>query len=162
MLRILALLLCAATTAAAASLTAGAAPSGSFTLAGTVSYVVDGDTLDIRAAGGRSERVRLIGIDTPERGACHAAAATREARRLALGKPVVLRGDATQATRDRYGRLLAYVALPGGKDLGQGLVRGGFGRVYVYGGKPFARVGAYRSAETAARSARAGLWGACG
>ena len=36
-------------------------------------YVVDGDTLDVRLDNGRSERVRLIGIDTPERGDCLAA-----------------------------------------------------------------------------------------
>ena len=48
-----------------------------------------------------------------------------------MSKQVVLRGDATQDTRDRYGRLLAYVWLPGGKDLGHQLIAGGF-RVYVY------------------------------
>ena len=64
----------------------------------------------------------------------------RSARRqLALSKPVVLRGDRTQDTRDRYGRLLAYVWLPGGRDLGYQLVAGGFAKVYVYR-DPFQRL----------------------
>src|SRR5262245_50751171 len=79
-----------------------------FTLRGPVVRVVDGDTIDVRVAGG-TERVRVLGIDTPERGACYADRASAETARLALDRRVVLRGDRTQARRDRYGRLLAYV-----------------------------------------------------
>ena len=91
--------------------------------------MLDGDTVRVRLAGGKSERVRFIGIDAAERGACFVSAATARARQLALSKPVVLRGDRTQDTRDRYGRLLAYVWLPGGRDLGYQLVAGGFAKV---------------------------------
>jgi endonuclease YncB( thermonuclease family) len=140
---------------------ASAATSGEFTQRGVVTEVVDGDTLRVRLASGKSERVRLIGIDAAERGACFAAAATEQARRLALSKPVVLRGDRTQDTRDRYGRLLAYVWIPGGRDLGYQLLAGGFAKVYVYR-DPFARLAAYRTAESRARSARTGSWKACG
>ena len=136
------------------------AEAGKFTFRGTVTRVVDGDTLDVRLTSGTRTRVRLIGIDTPERGACYAAKATSRARTLALGDRVVLRGDPTQDTRDRFGRLLAYVSLPGGSDLGLQLIRGGFGEVFVFE-RPFRRLGAYRSAEQAARSAGLGLWGAC-
>jgi micrococcal nuclease len=147
--------------AAALAAVGHAAPTGSFTARGVVTYVVDGDTLDVRLASGKRERVRLIGIDTPERGACYSAAATRRARELALSRPVVLRGDATQATRDRYGRLLAYVWLPGGRDLGFQLLAGGFARVYVYG-RPFQRLSAYRIASDRAQQTGAGRWTACG
>ena len=140
---------------------AAAAPSGEFTQRGVVTRVVDGDTVDVRLANGKSERVRLIGIDAAERGACFAAPAAERARQLALSKPVVLRGDRTQDTRDRYGRLLAYVWLPGGRDLGYQLVAGGFAKVYVYR-DPFQRLGAYRTAESRAKSAPAGTWKACG
>ena len=139
---------------------ATAAPEGRFTLAGNVSNVVDGDTLDVVLADGKRERVRLIGIDTPERGACYSAKATSRARTLAQGKRVVLKGDATQDTRDRYGRLLAYVWLPGGKDLGYQLVAGGFAKVYVYD-RAFQRLSAYRNAEASAKGAVAGQWKAC-
>ena len=72
----------------------------------------------------------------------------------------MLKGDATQATRDRYKRLLAYVWLPGGKDLGYQLVAGGFAKVYVYD-RPFRRLSAYRSAESSAKGTTAGQWKTC-
>jgi endonuclease YncB( thermonuclease family) len=138
-----------------------AATAGAFTFRGTVTHVVDGDTLDVRLASGKVERIRLIGIDTPERGVCYAAQATERARQLAMSKSVVLRGDATQDTRDRYGRLLAYVWIPGGKDLGYQLIAGGFAKVYVYR-DAFVRLPAYRNAEAAAKGGTAGQWKTCG
>ena len=141
-------------------LVASTAGAGGFTVRGKVSQVVDGDTLQVTVANGKVERVRLIGIDAPERGACYAARATAAVRLLADGKTVTLRGDATQATRDRYGRLLAYVWLPGGTDLGFRMVGGGFAKVYVYNNKPFGRLAVYRNAEAAAH--KKGLWTGCG
>ncbi len=140
--------------------TGSAAPSGAFTYRGQVTHVVDGDTLDVRLTSGKTERIRLIGIDTPEQGVCYAATASAAARRLAMSKKVVLRGDRTQDTRDRYGRLLAYVWLPGGKDLGYQLIAGGSAKVYVYD-KVFERFSAYRNAEASAKRTTAGLWKAC-
>ena len=152
-------LLCLLAAAVAAS--ASARQSATFTQKGVVTEVLDGDTVRVRLLNGTSQRVRLIGIDAAERGACFAAQATARARKLVLSKPVVLRGDATQDTRDRYGRLLAYVWIPGGRDLGYRLVAGGFAKVYVYR-EAFQRLAAYRNAESKARSARAGTWKACG
>ena len=63
-----------APTAAAPS--ASPATAGAFTHRGTVTRVVDGDTIDVRLTSGKRERVRLIGIDTPESGACHASIAS--------------------------------------------------------------------------------------
>ena len=134
--------------------------AGAFTYRGTVTHIVDGDTLDVRLTSGKTERIRLIGIDTPERGVCYFSQATARARQLAMSKQVVLRGDATQDTRDRYGRLLAYVWLPGGKDLGYQLIAGGFAKVYVYR-DPFQRLSAYRSAGATAKGSSAGQWKAC-
>ena len=142
---IIVLLACAATVLAGL---ASAATSGGFTQKGIVTRVVDGDTVDVRLDGGKSERVRLIGIDAAERGTCFSSQATERARQLALSKPVVLRGDRTQDTRDRYGRLLAYVWLPGGRDLGYQLVAGGFAKVYVYS-SPFQRLPAYQQPRAA-------------
>ena len=136
---------------------ANAGTSGSFIYRGTVTHIVDGDTLDVQI-GSRTERIRVIGIDTPERGVCYANAATAAATRLASGKRVVLRGDPSQDTRDRYGRLLAYVGLPEGKDLGYQLIAGGFAKVYVYNNHPFQRVTAYRAAEVIGRKRSSSLW----
>jgi endonuclease YncB( thermonuclease family) len=131
-----------------------------FTKRGTVVNVVDGDTLDVRMRSGERERIRLVGIDTPEVGDCYADRATRRARALAARKQVVLQGDRTQSIRDRYGRLLAYVDLPGAVDLGRRLVLGGFAKVYVYD-RPFRRLAGYRRAESAAKRLRRGLWAGC-
>src|SRR3954452_8889733 len=74
-----------------------------------VQRVVDGDTVVL--AGG--ERVRYIGVDTPESVKpgtpvqCYAKAAGAANERLVAGRRVRLRFDAER--RDRYGRLLAYV-----------------------------------------------------
>ncbi len=146
-------------TAAVVAASAQPAPERAFTYRGTVSYVVDGDTIAVRLANGRRERVRLIGIDTPERGACLAAQATAQARRLAHGKRVVLRGDATQDTRDRYGRLLAY-AWVGGRDLGYQQVAAGLAQVYVYD-RPFQRLSSYRRAEQIGRGRPQNVWRGC-
>ena len=160
-MRHLRLIVALAVLAGALAASAEPAAEGRFTLRGTVSSVVDGDTLGVRLAAGSSERVRLIGIDTPEVGECLAAQATSTARRLAQGRPVTLMGDGTQATRDRYGRLLAYVWLPGGRDLGFQLISQGLARVYVYG-RPFARLAAYRRAELAGRRRGMNVWRGCG
>jgi endonuclease YncB( thermonuclease family) len=132
-----------------------AAQGGDFTQKGTVTHVVDGDTIDVRLSTGKTERVRLIGVDTPENGACWSSQATAATRQLAQGKRVTLIGDGTQDTRDRYGRLLAYVWLPGGKDLGFQLVSGGYAKVYVYS-RPFKRLLAYENGEALGKTK--GLW----
>jgi micrococcal nuclease len=144
--------------AAFAATGVGAAPAH-FTLSGPVLRVVDGDTIDVRA-GGRGERVRILGVDTPERGACYSARATAETRRLTIGKTVRLIGDRSQARRDRYGRLLAYVSAPGTADVGKRLLERGLARVLVVG-RPFQRVESYRAAEQAAQGAPVGMWAAC-
>jgi micrococcal nuclease len=71
--------------------------------------VADGDTVRVRIDGGREERVRYIGIDTPEvtSGECFADEATAFNERLVAGREVRLELGAEE--RDRYGRLLAYV-----------------------------------------------------
>ncbi len=79
----------------------------------TLVRVVDGDTIVVSVAG-RDERVRLIGIDTPESVKPGSAvecfgkeASGHLASLLPEGTVVRLVGDVEQ--RDRYGRLLAYV-----------------------------------------------------
>ena len=69
--------------------------------------VIDGDTLDLD----NGERVRLAGIDAPERGDCGADAATATLTALALGNAVVL--EPSDEDRDQYGRLLRYVVVDG-------------------------------------------------
>jgi micrococcal nuclease len=151
------------TAPAAAAVDEGA----SFRLRATVVRVIDGDTLVARV-GTRSERVRLIGIDTPELpSGCFAHQAASAAKRYApSGMPIRLVGDPSQDRRDRYGRLLAYVELlrhtgsRPGDDLADVLLSMGYGKVYVYK-RSFARIRDYKSSEETAKRQYRGLWAAC-
>jgi micrococcal nuclease len=150
----------AATLIGLAGVDADAATKGRFTMQGTVTGVTDADTIRVALRNGKVETVRLVGIDAPERGACFASQATASARSLTDGKRVTLKGDASQDTRDRYGRLLAYVWLPGGKDLGYQLIARGAAKTYVYA-RPFQRLSAYRAAESRGRRVAPSMW-TCG
>ena len=147
--------------AAAVSACGGAAPGAPEGRAAEVRHVIDGDTIVVVSDGGE-DTVRLLGIDTPEREPqeCGYRAATRALERLAAGREVQLVTDPTQDRRDSYGRLLAYVDAPDGRDLGEQLVREGWARVYVFD-EPFDRVDEYRDAYDRARARRAGLFRAC-
>lgn len=80
----------------------------------TLVEVVDGDT--IRTSEGL---VRIIGIDTPERGECGYFAAANEIEQvIAVGDPVILELPAGQNGRDRHGRPLRYVLTDTGIDIG--------------------------------------------
>jgi micrococcal nuclease len=132
---------------------------------GRVLRVVDGDTIHVQV-GGRDERVRYIGIDTPEEVKpgtpvqCYARAAAAANRRLVAGREVRLVPDVE--SRDRFGRLLAYVYRSGdGRFVNAELVRDGFARTLTI--PPNVRH-AERFADLAgeARDAGRGLWSACG
>ncbi len=139
----------------------GAGNPGSPERDGQVTRIIDGDTLVVRV-GASEETVRVLGIDTPEASPpeCGNRAATRALTLLAAGRQVRLIGDRSQARRDRYDRLLAYVETGDGVDVGEEVVRQGWARVYVFD-RPFARVGRYRAAAAAARAAGRGLSAAC-
>ena len=127
-----------------------------------VSGIADGDTIDVHLKG-RAERVRLIGIDTPEVyfgadcGGAQASAAMK--RILQVGDRVELIRDRSQDNRDRYGRLLRYV-VHAGRDVGQRQIRKGWAKTYVFE-TPFQRLSSYRSAQRAARRADRGVWRLC-
>lgn len=113
-----------------------------------VTWVVDGDTLEAER-GGQQERVRLIGIDTPERDQCGYSEA-RDALMAAVGdRSVELISGATSDT-DSYGRLLRYVELDG-EDVGLSLIEQGLAaaRYDSRTGQPHPREDAYRAADAA-------------
>ncbi len=98
----------------------GAGQAGTVPERGTVEWVVDGDTLDVAGVG----RIRLIGIDAPERGACGYESATLALVALVRDERVSLVAGAVDDA-DRYGRLLRYVDV-GGVDAGLSMVRDGW------------------------------------
>jgi micrococcal nuclease len=150
-------LLCVALAAAAAC--GGPRPVDT----GVVTAVVDGDTIDVKV-GGREERVRLIGIDTPElhlddgSAECYgpeAAAFTSEL--LPPGTRVRLERDVVG--RDDYGRLLAYV-YTGRRLVNEAIVGEGYAQVMTIepNGVFHER---FVAAARAADAAGLGLWSAC-
>lgn len=130
---------------------------------GKLVKVVDGDTVDVRV-GGKTHRIRVIGIDTPEvyGGAeCGGEQASRSMKRMVQhGDRVKLTSDPTQDKRDRYGRWLRYVE-HGGRDLGFWQVKKGWAEVYVYQGNPFQRVDRYKRTARLAKEKDQGVWDAC-
>lgn len=89
----------------------------------TVVAVIDGDTVDVRGPDGTEERVRVAGIDTPERGECGFGPATSAATDLLLGAQVELVAG-SRDDRDRYDRLVRYVEVDG-TDVGLTLIEAG-------------------------------------
>lgn len=129
--------------------------------------VVDGDTVVVAFEGGRSENVRLIGIDTPEKpggnlpAECFGAEASAfTAVLLPPGSPVLLTGGAE--TRDVYDRLLAYVhRATDGLLVNMALAREGYAAALSIA--PNTDYSAHFStAVEVARAENLGLWAACG
>lgn len=72
-----------------------------------VTKVIDGDTIDVRLANGNSERIRYIGIDTPEFDEPCFREATQRNKALLKDRNIRLIRDTNN--RDRYGRLVRYI-----------------------------------------------------
>ena len=125
----------------------------------TVTSVVDGDTVDARLAGGNVVRVRLIGIDTPERGECGFEEAKGRMERTALNRNVTLVSDPTQAALDSFGRSLFYVDRDDGLDVGLDMISAGWAQVFVFE-NDFQRQVAYEDAAFNAELER-GVWIEC-
>lgn len=90
----------------------------------TVIYVVDGDTIHVNLAGGRKEKVRFIGVDTPESTReiePYGKKASAYTKSRLNGRKIWLELDAQE--RDRYGRLLAYIWLENPAGTGENEVR---------------------------------------
>ena len=132
----------------------------------TLVRVVDGDTIRV-IVGGVEERVRYIGIDTPELNTSSAAtpdpyaeAATNANARLLAGGRLVLEKDVSE--RDRYGRLLrdVWIERDGAWTLvNLALVADGYAQASTY--PPDVKyVDALLAAQRAAREQGRGLWGA--
>ncbi len=116
-----------------------------------VTYVVDGDTLDIDTG----ERVRLICIDTPERGEYYYSEAKDYLKSLTLNKEVKLEKDISET--DRYGRLLRYIYLEDGSFVNELLVENGYAKAYPYS-PDTTLCPQIQSAESEAKNNNLGIW----
>ncbi|HLE07876.1 MAG TPA: thermonuclease family protein [archaeon] len=128
--------------------------------------VVDGDTIWVDY-NGTIEKVRLIGIDTPETVhpskplECFGLEASNFAKEILGGGAIIkLEADPTQDNRDKYKRLLRYVFLENGTNFNQLLISEGFAREYTYK-TPYKYQSQFKQAEIEAKENLRGLWGAC-
>lgn len=123
--------------------------------------VVDGDTIKVSFSDGRIEKVRLIGIDTPE---------TKDPRKPVEyfgqeasdytkthleGKEIKLEYD--QTSRDKYGRLLAYVFV-NGELFNNKIIKEGYAHAYLYFPFKDNYMKMFRDSEKYAREHKLGLW----
>ena len=142
--------------------------------------MVDGDTVDVEFANGTEERVRLLGVDTPEthvevspgefEGVPDTEAgrsclrrwgerASQFAKKRLAGTTVTVAVDGEADRRGSYGRLLAYVTVGENisteRSFNYALLDRGYARLYD---TEFTRQNSFASAENRARANGTGLW----
>ena len=117
---------------------------------GSVVSVLDGDTVDV-LHNGKAERIRLNGIDCPEKRQAYGQKAKQAASALVFGKAVTLH----TFEKDKYGRTIGDVLLPDGTNVNQELVKEGWCwwyRKYAPGNTELEQL------EKDAREGKKGLW----
>lgn len=127
-----------------------------------VTKVIDGDTIEVNIAG-KIERLRLIGINTPETLdprkplQCFGKESSNNAKELLEGKKVRLESDASQYNRDKYGRLLRYVYFEDGTSYNKLIISEGYAHEYTYN-TPYKYQSEYKQAQKDAEKSQRGLW----
>jgi endonuclease YncB( thermonuclease family) len=119
------------------------------TLFGTVTRVVDGDTVAFKVHNGAIEKIRLADIDTPERDQPWGTEATTALRQWSMSKPARIEVVDT----DRYGRLVATLWVDD-ENINKRLVKEGHAWVY----RKYLRDTSLISLEARAKSGSTGLW----
>ena len=116
---------------------------------GKVVGVTDGDTIKVMRSG-KAEKIRLAGIDCPERKQAFGTRAKQFTSDMAFGKVVTVKVE----TVDQYGRTVGEVILPDGRSLNHELVKAGFAWWY----RQYSRDISLGQLEEEARIAKRGLW----
>ncbi|MDG1545257.1 MAG: thermonuclease family protein, partial [Candidatus Poseidoniia archaeon] len=118
----------------------------------TVTEVIDGDTFYL----GNGDKVRMLGINTPESGRPYAQEATDFLTNMILGKEVTLANDSKNGDSDTYGRLLSHVYV-NDTFVNYEIIKAGYAFWYPYtSGTDFDTE--YEEAQTSASNNAVGLW----
>ena len=125
------------------------ANSSSSDLVGRVVKVSDGDTITVLDASKTQQKIRLQGIDAPEKGQAFGKASGKFLAGLVAGRDVKVQWS----KKDRYGRILGTVYVDG-REVNLEMLRAGMAWHY----KKYDSTLAYAQAETEARAAKRGLW----
>ena len=125
------------------------------TLTGKVVKVADGDSITVLENTNTQHRIRLQGIDAPERKQAFGNASRKHLASLVAGKEVTVKW----AKRDRYGRIVGTVIVDG-HDMNLAQVKTGMAWFYRYYQKELSAENRklYAQAEDEARANKKGLW----
>ncbi|MBQ3946245.1 MAG: thermonuclease family protein [Alphaproteobacteria bacterium] len=119
-------------------------------LRGNVVKIADGDTFTLLVNGNEQVRVRIDGIDAPEKGQAFGNRAKEYLSDMIWGEPVVVRVIKT----DRYGRSIGKVSTPTIIDVGLEMIKAGYAWQY----RDYNNDKSYTAAENFARKNMKGLW----
>jgi endonuclease YncB( thermonuclease family) len=124
--------------------------------------IVDGDTVKVEI-NGKTETLRLIGIDTPEIKdprkpiECFALEASNKAKEILSGKSIKLEADNSQGDKDKYNRELRYILLEDNANFNKLMISEGYAYEYTYN-KPYKFQKEFKEAQENAMKAQKGLW----
>lgn len=124
--------------------------------------IIDDDTLDLNI-NGKVERIRLIGMNTPETVdprkpvECFGKEASNRAKELLIGKSVKIESDPAEDTRDKYDRLLLYIFLSDGTNFAKKMIMEGYAYEYTYDVK-YKYQAEFKQAQKYAEDNKLGLW----
>jgi len=151
-----------ATVATANMNEAGATVGAARGIEAQVVKVVDGDTIDVMLNGVK-ERVRLLGVNTPETVdprkpvQCFGKEASDFTKTHLNSATVYLESDPTQGDRDKYDRLLRYINLADGTSFNLQLISEGYAFEYTYD-LPYKYQSQFKAAQVKTREGGLGLW----
>lgn len=126
-----------------------------------VKRVVDGDTIVV-LVNSIEERIRLIGVNTPEtvdprsKVECFGKEASLFLKNKIEGKKIWMEKDNSQGDRDKYGRLLRYIYLDS-VLINKEIIEKGFGYEYTYN-LPYKYQKDFKEAQKIAKQEKVGLW----
>ena len=129
--------------------------SASKILQGKVVYVADGDTITVLDAEKTQHKIRLQGIDAPEKAQAFGAKSKQALYEMVHGKTVQVSFEKS----DKYGRILGKVLLDG-QDICHQQIKAGLAWHYkkYQNQQPLVDRDAYSASETAAKNEKLGLW----
>jgi len=128
-------------------------PCWCWAFTGKVVNVADGDTITILTPEKSQVKVRIYGIDTPEKGQAFGSKAADFTKERAALQEV----NVQEIDRDRYGRTVGIVKLPSGAILNEEILRSGFAWVYrQYCNQSFCSQ--WAELERHAQASKIGLW----
>jgi micrococcal nuclease len=130
-------------------------PTLAWAWSGKVVNIADGDTITVLTDDRQQVRIRLYGIDAPEGGQAYGSKATQYVKGLLAENPVV---ELDVKDTDRWGRTVAVVVLPDGRNLNEEIVRAGYAWVYIRYCKEIPLCIGWANLQQEAKQSRIGLW----